>query len=79
MIVGSGRHPSREHQARGGGSHARRLAQAESDYSELAILTSVADAVTLTVEYLGGAPLREINVPRLPPPWGSPEPEPGMD
>jgi hypothetical protein len=54
-------------------------ADAEPDYCELAILASVADAVTLTCEYLGGTPLREVQVPRLPPPWGFPEPESGMD
>lgn len=46
----------------------------DSDYGdtilrELAILPSVADAVTLTAEYLGGTPLRDVRVPRLPPPW----------
>jgi hypothetical protein len=42
-------------------------ADAESDDSELAILASVGDAVTLTVEYFDGKPLREIGVPRTRP------------
>lgn len=42
---------------------------AEPDESELAVLSTVADAVTLTVEYLGGTPLRDVGVPRTPPPW----------
>ena len=51
------------------GSDPARIAaiEAESDHCELAILTSVADAVTLTYKYLGGTPLQEIAVPRTRP------------
>jgi hypothetical protein len=42
---------------------------AESDYVELAILPSVADAATLAIKYLSGRPLQEIGFPRIPPPW----------
>lgn len=42
---------------------------AEPEVAELAILPSVADAVTLASEYLGGRPLKEISVPRIAPPW----------
>jgi hypothetical protein len=54
---------------------ARRAAvEAEPEQCELAVLGSVADAVTLTAEYLGGAPLGEIRVARTPPPWATRQP-----
>ena len=51
------------------GSDPARVAavEAEPDESEMAILASVADAVTLTAAYLDGAALREIGVPRTRP------------
>lgn len=39
--------------------------KAEPYESELDVLRSVADAVTLAVEYLGGKPLRDIAVARI--------------
>ena len=52
----------------------RAAIDAESEYAELAVLPTVADAVTLAAGYLGGKPLREIDVPR-PPPWKRPRDE----
>ncbi|HEX6747207.1 MAG TPA: hypothetical protein VF092_07890 [Longimicrobium sp.] len=46
--------------------------ESESEYAELAILPTVADAVTLAAGYLAGKPLREIGVPRITPPWNRP-------
>ena len=44
----------------------RTALDAERDYSELAVLANVVDAVHLSVAYLGGAALETIPVPRLP-------------
>jgi hypothetical protein len=43
--------------------------EAESEDSELAVFESVADAVTFSVNYLGGAALRDIDVVRIKPPF----------
>jgi hypothetical protein len=43
--------------------------EAEVERRWLGMLTSVADAVTLTCAYLGGASIEEIAVTRLPQPW----------
>lgn len=42
-------------------------ADTETDYHEMAILASVKDAVRLTMEYLNGKPLADIQVSRIAP------------
>lgn len=55
---------------RSGEDAARAVAvDAEPDESELAVLPGVSEAVTLTLDYLAGTPLRAVRVPRTPPPW----------
>ena len=41
--------------------------EAEADEHELAIFETMGDAVTFTISYLGGVPLKDIAVPRIKP------------